>query len=32
MRGLAMHQSVDSPRNISRAWALVRAQLLVRAV
>jgi hypothetical protein len=28
MRGLAMHQSVDTPRNINRAWGLVRAQLL----
>lgn len=31
MRGLAMHQSVDSSRNISRAWTLVRAQLLTFA-
>jgi AcrR family transcriptional regulator len=28
MRGLAMHQSVDTPRNIARAWSLVREQLL----
>jgi AcrR family transcriptional regulator len=28
MRGLAMHQAVDTPRNITRAWSLVRAQLL----
>jgi AcrR family transcriptional regulator len=31
MRGLAMHQSVDTPRNISRAWSLVREQLLTLA-
>jgi AcrR family transcriptional regulator len=31
MRGLAMHQSVDTPRNIARAWGLVRAQLLTLA-
>jgi AcrR family transcriptional regulator len=28
MRGLAMHQSVDTPRNIAKAWALVRQQLV----
>jgi hypothetical protein len=28
MRGLAMHHAVDTPRNINRAWTLVRAQLL----
>jgi AcrR family transcriptional regulator len=31
MRGLAMHQSVDTPRNIARAWSLVREQLLLLA-
>jgi AcrR family transcriptional regulator len=31
MRGLAMHQAVDTPRNISRAWAAVRGQLLALA-
>jgi AcrR family transcriptional regulator len=31
MRGLAMHQSVDTPRNIARAWAGVREQLLALA-
>jgi len=31
MRGLAMHQSVDTPRNINRAWGLVREQLLAVA-
>ncbi len=31
MRGLAMHQAVDTPRNINRAWGLVRAQLLTLA-
>jgi AcrR family transcriptional regulator len=31
MRGLAMHQSVDTPRNMSRAWSSVRAQLLAVA-
>jgi hypothetical protein len=28
MRGLAMHQAVDTPRNVARAWAAVRGQLL----
>jgi AcrR family transcriptional regulator len=28
MRGLAMLQSVDTPRNIARAWSVVRKQLL----
>lgn len=28
MRGLAMHQAVDTPRNVSRAWTAVRSQLL----
>jgi AcrR family transcriptional regulator len=28
MRGLAMLQAVDTPRNIARAWTLVRGQLL----
>jgi AcrR family transcriptional regulator len=31
MRGLAMHQSVDSPRSIARAWSRVREQLLLLA-
>jgi AcrR family transcriptional regulator len=31
MRGLAMHQVVDTPRNITRAWAAVRSQLLALA-
>ena len=31
MRGLAMHQAVDTRRNISRAWGLVREQLLTLA-
>lgn len=31
MRGLAMHQSVDTPRNITRAWNAVRGQLLALA-
>lgn len=31
MRGLAMHQAVDSPRTISRSWTAVRGQLLVLA-
>jgi AcrR family transcriptional regulator len=31
MRGLAMRRSVDTPRNIARAWSLVREQLLALA-
>jgi AcrR family transcriptional regulator len=28
MRGLAVHQSVDTPRHVARSWAAVRGQLL----